>query len=93
MSTIDAAWASSEISSVVLIFRAAKKTCCPSTNVMPSLANAASTGISMMSTPIGSFWRLNWDRTSLIFSATVPARSAPGGMAPRNVEMPARAPS
>ena len=77
----------------VLMRRAARNTCCPSTRVSPFAAKAVTIGISTTSTPMASPVRPCSASTSWTLAATAPARSAAGGIAPRSVEMPAREPT
>ena len=79
------------ISSGVLIRRASRKTCWPSTTSMPSALSAARIGISTRSTPSGSFSRPCSRSTVATLRATSSAMPASGWNAPRRVEMPARA--
>ncbi len=83
---------SSEISSAVLIERALRKTCWPSTTSTPACCRANRIGSSMTSTPSGSSSSPNSSSSRLIFRATSSAIPASGLKAPRRVEMPARAP-
>ena len=65
------AWVNSEISSAVLIFRAARNTCCPSTTRQPNACSASSTGISTRSTPMGASSVMPYSRnTASTFAAT-----------------------
>ena len=65
-----AAWVSSRISSVVLIRRASRKTCWPSTTSMPCRLQRGQHGSSMTSTPSGSSASPNSSSSRLILRAT-----------------------
>ena len=85
------AWVSSEISSFVLIRRASRNSCCPSTTSMPARCSASSTGISAMSMPTGAPSRPRSASSLAILRASSSAMPASGWNAPRSTEMPARA--
>ncbi len=86
-----AAMVSRVISSGVLIRRASRKTCWPSTTSRPAASMAASTGSSATSIPTGSPARPWASSSRLILAATPSAMPAAGLKAPRRVEIPARA--